>query len=190
MGILRVRDLPFNQPYPLAFAAPLDGEAAQSQYGPQRMFSTTAGALYLDIKYANQIIEAIQRQGIQPGQNSLLRKTKAGNELVFTVEPAQPVALGPVYAAPVSNGQTNGHNGASNGYSAPPAAPPPSPAEPLSGAVQAISARMMGCFMAAIDALVESQAYADRRGLKVTFTSEDVRSVAISCYIQCGKERA
>ena len=47
---------------------------------------------------------------------------------------------------------------------------------------------MMACFMTAIDSVAEAQQYADRRGLKVTFTSEDVRSVAISCYIQCAKE--
>jgi hypothetical protein len=50
------------------------------------------------------------------------------------------------------------------------------------------SAKLCACFMAAIDAVSEAQAYADRRGLKITFTSEDVRSTAISCYITACKE--
>jgi hypothetical protein len=42
---------------------------------------------------------------------------------------------------------------------------------------------LMGCFMSAIDAIVEAQAYVTRRGLAITFTAEDVRSTAISAYI-------
>lgn len=43
-------------------------------------------------------------------------------------------------------------------------------------------------FMAAIDAVAAAQRYADAQGLKVTFTSEDVRACAISVYI--AQERA
>lgn len=42
---------------------------------------------------------------------------------------------------------------------------------------------LMGCFMAAIDAVAEAQAYATRRGLGITFSAEDVRATAISAYI-------
>jgi hypothetical protein len=45
----------------------------------------------------------------------------------------------------------------------------------------------MGCFMQAIDAIQEAQSYANRKGLGITFSSEDVRATAISCWIQCGK---
>jgi len=50
-----------------------------------------------------------------------------------------------------------------------------------------VAARLMSCFMASIDAISEAQAYADRKSLKVTFTSEDVRATAISAYIQFEK---
>lgn len=50
------------------------------------------------------------------------------------------------------------------------------------------AARLCASFMAAIDAVGEAQTYADRRGLKITFTSEDVRSTAISCYISACRE--
>jgi hypothetical protein len=45
------------------------------------------------------------------------------------------------------------------------------------------SGAMCAAFMVAIDAVGEAQAYADRKGLKITFTSEDVRATAISAYI-------
>lgn len=45
------------------------------------------------------------------------------------------------------------------------------------------SSVMCAAFMVAIDAVGEAQAYADRKGLKITFTSEDVRATAISAYI-------
>ena len=45
------------------------------------------------------------------------------------------------------------------------------------------SARMMACFLAAIDAVSEAQAYAKRKGLGITFSSENVTSAALSCYI-------
>ena len=50
-----------------------------------------------------------------------------------------------------------------------------------------VAARLMSCYMASIDALTEAQQYADRKGLKVTFTSEDCRATAISAYIQFEK---
>jgi hypothetical protein len=42
--------------------------------------------------------------------------------------------------------------------------------------------------MRAIDAVAAAQGYADTKGLKVTFTSEDVRATAISCYIAINRE--
>lgn len=181
MPALREKDFDFGVPVALAFAAPLEPREAQSKYGPPQMsFSSDAGAIFLDAEYARQIFDAIEAQGIQPGEGVRVTKTRAGKGMRWTVERARPVSAGPVYVPPVPNGQTNGHNGHTNGQGD--SAPLP-PAAPVSGAQTAIAARMMACFAAAIDALVESQAYADRRGLKVTFTSEDVRAVAISCYI-------
>lgn len=46
-----------------------------------------------------------------------------------------------------------------------------------------IGGALMGCFMSAIDAIAEAQAYATRRGLGITFSAEDVRCTAISAYI-------
>ena len=46
----------------------------------------------------------------------------------------------------------------------------------------------MGAFLSAIDAITEAQAYANRKGLGITFTAEDIRCCAISAYINTGRE--
>lgn len=181
MPALREKDFDYGAPVALAFAAPLEPREVQSRFGPsQMMFSSDAGSIYLDAEYARQIADAIAAQGIQPGEGVRVTKTRAGKGMRWTVERVRPVSQGPVYAAPANGNGANGHGG---GYSAPPPAAPANPPEPLSGTTQAVSARMMGCFMAAIDAVAEAQTFADRRGLKVTFTSEDVRACALTCYI-------
>jgi hypothetical protein len=58
----------------------------------------------------------------------------------------------------------------------------PQPAAPAPAAPTAAH-NLTGSFIAAIDAVAAAQQYADSKGLKVTFTSEDVRACAISCYI-------
>jgi hypothetical protein len=47
--------------------------------------------------------------------------------------------------------------------------------------------RMMGSLASAIDAIVEAQEYAQKKGLRVTFTGEDVRAVANTLYIDAAK---
>lgn len=61
---------------------------------------------------------------------------------------------------------------------------PPATAE---APARTASHQLMSAYLAAIDAVSEAQAYADRKGLKVTFSSEDVRATAISCFIQAEK---
>lgn len=51
----------------------------------------------------------------------------------------------------------------------------------------AICAKLMAAFAASIDALAEAQAYAQRRGLAIIFTSEDARCVAISAFIEASR---
>ena len=48
--------------------------------------------------------------------------------------------------------------------------------------------KLMSAFMASIDAIAEAQTYANRKQLGITFTSEDIRSVAISVYISACRE--
>lgn len=81
----------------------------------------------------------------------------------FYAAPSQPIAAPP--------------NGQSNGHAATP--PPPAAPAPLTGH----SARMMSCFLVAIDAIAEAQQYANKKGLGMTFTPENITSAALSCYI-------
>ena len=60
------------------------------------------------------------------------------------------------------------------------AAPEPPPAEHR---VTTHSSKLMSCFLSAIDAVAEAQTYATRKGLGITFSSENVTSAALSCYI-------
>jgi hypothetical protein len=41
----------------------------------------------------------------------------------------------------------------------------------------------MACFMAAVDSLVEVEAYAKRKGLTIQFNAEDVRACANTIFI-------
>lgn len=65
----------------------------------------------------------------------------------------------------------------------PPAAPPVATEAPMPAA-----ADMIAAMQAAVDAIVETQAYAQRRGLGVTFSEESVRAIGLSIYI--GAQRA
>jgi hypothetical protein len=68
---------------------------------------------------------------------------------------------------------------------APPAQPPAPPPTPVASVT---TSKLMSCFMASIDAVAEAQQYANRKGLGVTFTSEDIRACALSCYINACRE--
>ncbi len=68
-----------------------------------------------------------------------------------------------------------------------PIAPQPVADTPALIVITPVTARLCASFMAAIEAIHEAQAFADRRGLKVTFTSEDVRACAITAFIQAGR---
>jgi hypothetical protein len=50
-----------------------------------------------------------------------------------------------------------------------------------------IAKRMMSALCASIDAIAEAQEYATTRGLRITFTGEDVRAVANTLFIQNAK---
>ena len=47
--------------------------------------------------------------------------------------------------------------------------------------------RMMASLASAIEAIAEAQEYATRKGLRITFTGEDVRAVANTLYIDASK---
>jgi hypothetical protein len=52
----------------------------------------------------------------------------------------------------------------------------------------AASAKMCSAMCAAVDAILETQAYATRRGLGLTFSEESVRAIGLSIYIGAQRE--
>ena len=176
---LKLKDFPYGHPVPLSFKELAPREAPSQFGGPELAFSSHQGAIYLPVFAGRMIADLLRDQMIQPDEPVRVMRTKTAQGDRFTVERERGVVMAPVASGHASNGNGHGHAPDGGGQG--------NPLPPVSGSVQAISARMMACFMAAVDAVAEAQTYADRRGLKVTFTSEDVRSCAISCYIQCEK---
>ncbi len=92
------------------------------------------------------------------------------NELAPSPSQDRPV---PAQARP--NGYVNGHG---NGHYAGHAQPPRPEAN-----ISPIAQQLAGCLRAAVDACVETEAYAKSKGMPLEFCSEDIRAMALSVYI-------
>ena len=69
------------------------------------------------------------------------------------------------------------------------AAPAPAPVSAELPKITPASAGLCAALKAAIDAVVESVAYGARLGLKLEFNEEDIRALAITCYINANGGR-
>jgi hypothetical protein len=155
-----------NAPEIIAIAA-IPGEMAPSEFGPSEVrYRLVDGRSW----YVPQIIaDELNARVAARQQFEVLRFGRGKTDLrIVPLPPFEAPAPPPAYVAPPAQ---------------PPAQTSAAPVAPV-----AQPSKLMACFMQAIDAVAESQTYADRRGLKVTFTSEDVRAVAISCWIACSRE--
>jgi hypothetical protein len=182
MAALRMKDFQQGRPIALALNELEPKEAPDNGYGPAFVFRSNQGSVYLTPDAAREVLDEIRSLGIQPGEP--IRIGRQGTR--FTVE-RDHSSSARIATALGGNGYGNGHGGyanGNNGHALPPAPPVPAPAP----APVEVPTKLMACFMQAIDAVAEAQIYADRRNLKVTFTSEDVRATAISCWIQCSRE--
>lgn len=65
------------------------------------------------------------------------------------------------------------------------AAAPVADAQPVK--ITPAAVQMCAAMCAAVDAIIETQAYAQRRGLGVTFSEESVRAIGLSIYISAAK---
>jgi len=158
-------------PQIVALAA-VTGEMVSSQFGESevKLMLTNGQPWYV----AQAMADAIRTSGIQPRQQLEVTKTGKG-PMDWKIVPLQ------------------AHLGG-----APAAAPPqtvvagtPAAAQPLATSQQtqhsAPKSQLAACFEQACDAIKGAQAYANSIGLGITFTSEDVRSTAISACIGCQK---
>jgi hypothetical protein len=162
-----------------------EGKNVEGKFGPQVAFSTIDDRMfYLDPTPADDVETELRKFGIKAGTPFKLTKVKTSHGgSRFTVEPI------------AARGDEGGHNVPGRArYSAP--APgywdveiPPTPAAqpvaaPAPAAQPSTSAVcMMAAMCAAVDAVIETQAYATRRGLGVTFSEESVRAIGLSIYI-------
>jgi hypothetical protein len=144
-----------------------DGLEVDGRYGKQVSFATTDDrTFYVDPKPADDMLASLRHYGITKGTPFKLTKVTAGR---WVVEPYQ-----------------NGHRAPEPPPPAPPA-PPQAPAAPPAAVAPAApntsTQRMMACFLVALDAVNEAQTYAKTKGIGITFSSDNVTSAALSCYI-------
>lgn len=178
---------------PAVLAIMRAGESVPSNFtrgGFDVLFKTDGGdQLYMEPEKAGDIEREMQQLGIRYGEQMQLTKIKQSHgRHAYRVERLR---------------DSGGHNvpERSAGYNAPPAPPPPPPPPahapryseaaalpPLpSNPVTPASAKFLAAYMVAIDTLIESRVYAQRKGLALEIHCEDVRALAATLIIDAQK---
>ena len=186
------------------------GKNCDGKFGPQVQYTTVDdGIFWLDPEPASDVEREMKRLGIRAGEFFRLTKTKTshgghrfvvdragdagGHNVPQSAKPVgrEYVATGPAPA--MTDSQSREFWGtpsrtealleksvemARERWSA--AFTGPIDREEPPQRITPQSTTLMACFMQAIDAVAEAQAYCGRKGLGITFTSEDVRATAIS----------
>jgi hypothetical protein len=128
---------------------------------------------YVSLFTADRIHEA----GILARQQFEVTKLGRGaNDWQIVPLPAHPGAASAASPAPT-------HNGNSSGPPQPERQPAAQPAPSFTAQPNPASARMMACFLVAIDAIAEAQQNLQRRGIGITLSGDNITSAALSCYI-------
>jgi hypothetical protein len=157
------------------------GKPVTGYGGEQFMYSLTDGrALFVDPPIAAQI------DGLSLGKGEPFEITKyvraEGRQKLTTYEVK--------YLQPTEAPATPQASTRQAGQSQPSATPTAQEVTHLPQATAAAAiapTRIMSALCAAIDAVVEAQAYATRKGLHIAFTSEDVRAIANTLHIDASK---
>lgn len=156
-------------------------KAVTGAYGPQFMWTLAdERKIYLDDEDGADVDRRLQELGVQPGDCVRITKIRhaRGGGHSFRVEAVSDAAEPDTeLASRLKESVAIAKSGVR------PRAEVAMAAEGLSPAALKLAA----AFSSAIDALSEAQAYAERKSLRVAFTAEDVRCVALSVYI--GMER-
>jgi hypothetical protein len=166
------------------------GKNCEGKFGPQVQYTTTDGQIFwLDPEPASDIEREMQELGIRAGQDFKITKVKTshgGHRYEIDRVRQQGDAgghnvpsrsgAGRVVSAPVADSQPR-----SMGANSQP--PNHSLREPETTPITPRAAAMCAAMMAAVDAVLETQAYATRKGLGLTFGEESVRAIGLSIYI-------
>jgi len=163
------------------------GKTIDAPFGLRVMFTCVDDRrFFLDPDPASDVERALAALGIGAGQPFRLtkfRQPKGGHRWV--VEPANGSHTQNHVPTALETKLTRSVEMARNGEPFP---PPAVVAGTGSQPISPTASRLMGAFLSAIDAISEAQAYASRKGLKITFTAEDIRCCAISAYINTCRE--
>lgn len=182
---------------PAVIAITRAGESVPSTYtkgGYDVLFKTADGdALYVDPERAGDIEREMQQLGIGYGDQMQLtkHKTSHGGHAYRVERLRQSEVRGNAYrdsaervgAAPAARTASAGRTSAINERSEQSKSTPAPPAPAMSTATSCMCSAMM----AAVDAAIETQAYAARKGLGLTFSEESVRAIGLSIYISACK---
>ena len=188
-----------NVPSEIALKFP-DGINVQSQYGMKVLYTLVDERKFFAPPF---LADKIKNLKIGPGERfSICKKTGEGNKVQWEIKRVAPPASGPELVAPahsqaatVGASQNTQHSNGNrqetltqlgnvlvngvpeNGHQA---SPKPAPACLMTGQSQFCLQQLI----AAIEAVHAAEKYAKAMNRPVTFTSEDIRAFAISCFIQ------
>lgn len=180
MSALRAKDFTPGVPVALMLRTTEAKQAPDNGFGPAMVFSSSAGSIYLDPDAAREIIDQLHQLAIRPNELIRIVKIKAdrgGHRWhVERPDPArnperlkEAAALDIAAAGPreYNAEEKTGKSLQSNG----------------TPVITPRSAKMCAAMCSAVDAIIEVQAYAARRGLGVTFSEESVRAIGLTIYI-------
>lgn len=170
-------------PQTFALKQPANGKEV-GQFGSVMYSASDGRVLFVVAEDASDFHHQLVDLGIQPGEAIRVSRVRHGRGGGFAIRVARvsDAEEGP----PEPKGGTGAHANSPHPYSSNITSPNDSriPAAPE---IAPASARLCAALKAAIDATVEASIYAKRVGMKLEFNEEDVRCLAITCYIQSAK---
>lgn len=169
MAILKIES---NKPLHLSLKFP-KGREKSGKYGMQMEYiTTTDDVLYLPL-IAGEQINALNPAPGEPF--TLLKKLEPGNVITWEVE------RGP---QPKPMGSSRNGNGSKPQHSEPSAIKEPIADHPITPTLTTAESRKISSqLIAAIEATRSAELFAETINFPIKFTSEDIRALAISCFI-------
>jgi hypothetical protein len=158
-----------------------EGKEVESNFnGTEVLYSLEDGRSWYVHPSVARKIDALS---LGKGEPFEVVKTEAPNKKGFVFD-VKHLAHAPQAAAlPSSEARQNGTTTAQVVHTAQQYIPQP----PNRAQQDPMVKRMAAAYLVAVDALAETEVYALARGLKVAFTAEDVRTTALTVFIQASK---
>jgi hypothetical protein len=157
----------------------LPGRLVASEFGPSEVvFDLGNGRPWYVPQIVADTIYGLRIQADQMFEITQMGKAKATIQVNLigagSVAETTPPAIAQTTTSAAQSATSRNGNGTT-----PPPPPAPEQTRKLSGAASC----MMAAMCSAVDAIIETQAYATRRGIGLTFSEESVRAIGLSIYI-------